>query len=377
MRLELRGCLAVILQIGWLSCAIAEDSEGLTFDFAVRGMAQHGQFSNAVKDDGREIDDRTQGATIADLAISFSPNSDNQFFAQLRYANGNGLRQTGGVRFAPYGGDLEDDVTDIGGRDRDYLREAWYRHRLNFSSETSLDVTAGLVDAPNHIAVNAFFGDEDSQFMNQVFSNNHTSQFPSYDPGGVIDLNTGDLSFTAVYMTPKTEAGRTYDYYAAQATVERQSRLGTGHLSVFTIATNDKFENADETDDDAGLKSIGLSLDQKLGPVAGVFAEVGFQDDEAAIDFDGIVTMGLNINGAWWGRPGDEIGLAFGRANGASASPFKHSYITEAYIRMGLSDSSDVSLDLQYTKDSLDDAAAADDPELLAIGIRFNTYFQL
>jgi porin len=370
-------CLATILLIGCLPCAIADDTERLAFDFAVRGIAQHGQFSNAIKDDGREINDRTQGATIADLALSFSPNSDNQFFAQLRYANGNGFRQTGGVSFAPYGGDLEDDVTDIGGRDRDYLREAWYRHRLHFSPEISLDLTAGLIDSPNYIAVNTFFGDEDSQFMNQVFSNNHTAQFPSYDPGGVIDLEAGDLSFTAVYMTPKTEAGRTYDYYAAQASVERQSRLGAGHLSVFAITTSDKFQNADDTDDDAGLKSIGLSLDQKLGPIAGVFAEVGFQDDEAAIDFDRIVTLGLNVNGAWWGRPGDEIGLAYGRANGASASPFKNSHISEAYIRMGLSESSDVSLDLQYIKDSLENSAAADDPELLAIGIRFNTYFRL
>ena len=72
--------------------------------------------------------------------------------------------------------------------------------------------------------------------MNQVFSNCLTAQLPSYDPGGVIRFDSGDWSFSGVYMTPKTNAGKTYDYYAAQIRLRRQSRLGIGHYNLFAIA---------------------------------------------------------------------------------------------------------------------------------------------
>jgi hypothetical protein len=362
-----------VLAVVHMPIAIADDSSSLSVDFAVRGIAQHGNYSNAFNDDQSKIDNRTQGATIADLDISYQPGRDDQFFVQVRYANGNGLNNTGGLSFAPYGGDLEDQVIDIGGRDRDYLREAWYRHDFRVGRASSLDLTAGLVDSANYIATNAYFGDEDAQFMNQIFSNNLTAQLPSYDPGGVIRLESGDWSLTGVYMTPKTDEGKTYDYYAAQLRLRRESALGPGHYNLFAIATSSKFQNAKETDDDASLKAVGLSFDQQLGPVLGVFAEMGFQDDEASIRVDRVLTVGVNVNGSMWSRPGDEIGIAFGRANGESGSSLDNSSVAEAYMRVRLSASSDISLDFQYAKDSLDSSGMLDDPELFVIGLRFNS----
>ncbi len=367
------GFAAIVLL--YSHSAWSGDEETLSVDLAIRGIAQHGRYSNAFKDNQSKIDNRTQGATIADLDISYLPGTDNQFFVQVRYANGNGLNNTGGLNLVPYGGDLEDGVTDIGGRDRDYLREAWYRHGFHIGRDSSLELTAGLVDSTNYIATNAYFGDEDAQFMNQAFSNNLTAQFPSYDPGGVIRFESGDLSLSAVYMTPKTNAGKTYDYYAAQIRLRRESGLGVGHYNLFAFATSSKFPNANLTDDDASLKGVGFSFDQELGPLLGVFAELGFQDDEASIRIDRILTLGVNVNGSSWGRPGDEIGFAFGQTNGESGSSLDHGSIAEAYLRVRLSEASDVSLDIQYMKDSLDNSGPSDDPELLVIGVRFNSRF--
>ena len=327
--------------------AVAADSNSLSADLAIRGMAQNGHYSNAFREDQRKIDDRTQGATIADLDVSYRPGSNDEFFFQARYANGNGLNNTDGLSFVPYGGDLEDRVTDIGGRDRDYLREAWYRHGFRFDMDSSLELTAGLVDSTNYIATNAYFGDEDAQFMNQIFSNNLTAQFPSYDPGGVIRFESGVWSFSGVYMTPKTDAGKTYDYYAAQITLRRESGPGVGHYNLFSFATSSKFPDANLTDDDARLKGVGLSFDQQIGPVLGVFAEMGFQDNEASISIEQVFTLGVNLNGSMWSRPGDEIGIAFGRANGESGSSLNHSSVAEAYLRVQLSEASDISLDIQ------------------------------
>jgi hypothetical protein len=357
----------------------AGDSSWLKVDFSLRGIAQNGKYSNAFNENQNEIDNRTHGATIADLDITYAPTRDDTFFAQLRYANGNSLNNVGGMAFSPYGGDLEDQVTDIGGRDRDYLREAWYRHDFRFSNDSSFAVTAGLIDATNYIATNAYFGDEDTQFMNQVFSNNLTSQLPSYDPGGVISFESGGWSFNGVYMTPKTVSGKTYDYFVVQFRLHRQSQWGDGNYNVFAFTTSSELLNAEKSDNDARLKGIGMSFDQELGPVLGVFAEVGFQDNEASILFDQIVTFGVSLDGVLWDRPGDEAGIAFGRANGESNgmrdTSVDHGTIAEAYIRLRLTDSSNIGLDLQYMQDSLNGSGEIDDPELIVIGLRFNSTF--
>jgi len=348
-------------------------------DLSLRGLAQDGHYSDAFDENNNKIDNRTQGATIADLDVTYTPTPDDRFFAQLRYANGNSLNNTGGMIFSPYGGDLEDNVTEIGGRDRDYLREAWYRHDFRFGNDSSLAVTAGLVDSSNYIATNAYFGDEDTQFMNQVFSNNLTSQLPAYDPGGVISFRSGEWTFSGVYMTPKTDDGKTYDYYAVQCRLHRKSQLGDGNYNVFAITTSGAFLTADESDDDARLKGIGMSFDQELGPVLGIFAEVGIQDNEALILFDQIVTLGVSLDGALWNRPGDEAGIAFGRVDGEKNVrrdlSVDHSTIAEAYLRVQMTDSSDISIDLQYMQDSLNDSGDIGDPELMVIGVRFNTSF--
>ena len=88
----------------------------------------------------------------------------------LSAAAGNGLNGVNPFSLAPYADDLEDDLKDINGRNRDYLLEAWYKRTFMFSDDMKLAVTGGIIDSTGYIDDNAFANDETGQFMNDIFS---------------------------------------------------------------------------------------------------------------------------------------------------------------------------------------------------------------
>ncbi len=355
-------------------CA-ADEVSPFDAEFAVRGVAHFGKYNNALEDDGRHVDDSTQGATIADLAVTFSPTARDRFYTQVRWASANALNNRGDFFYAAYGGDLEDQVENVAGRDRDYLREAWYRRDIAAGESGSLALTAGLIDATNYLALNAYFGDEDQQFMNQLLSNNQSVQLPSYDVGGVVEYSAGQWTATAVFMRPKTPFGKDYKYYAAQIGFRHESGLGVGNVRVLSTLTNDRFRNADNTDDDARIQAIGCSIDQEIGPSLGLFLELGIQDDEAAIEFDKTLMTGLNVAGGTWGRQNDEIGIAYAYASGADNAPRDSVNMLETYYRLQLTDSTDIGMTLQYQREELQ--SADDDQERFIIALRFNSVLSI
>ena len=90
-----------------------------------------------MKGETSHVDDTTQGASIADLAVTFSPTTRDRFYTQVRWASANALNNRGDFFYAAYGGDLEDQVENVAGRDRDYLREAWYRRDTAIGAQGS------------------------------------------------------------------------------------------------------------------------------------------------------------------------------------------------------------------------------------------------
>ena len=334
-------------------------------------IVQHGIYHDAVSDAGESISDRTRAAGIVDLVFDYRPLPRNQFWTRLRWAEGNALNNTPGLVLPPYGGDVEDDVRDINGHERDYLLEAWFRHGVAPAPDSKLDITAGLIDASSYIDLNAFAGDENSQFMNAAFVLNNLASIPAYDPGVALELRSAGWSLNAVTMRTRDEEAGSYGYYAAEAGFNSKRAIGDGNYRVFVFSTTGDFEDPNKAKSKA-LRGGGVSLDQYLNEWLGMFARFGYQN-HVAPDYERLFSGGFHLSGTLWNRPADSAGIGIARLQGEDHSTLGHTDVLEVYARLVMSDQVDVSFDLQYMKDRRESLSA--NPRLIAVGTRLNLGF--
>jgi porin len=291
------------------------------------------------------------------------------------FAAGNALNDIAPFYLKPYGGDLEDDLKNINGRNRDYLLEAWYKHTFILSENTSLGITGGIIDSTAYIDDNKFANDEITQFMNEAFVNAPEDNLPSYDLGGVIELDISNVSIRALAMNTNYEADldayKNYNYFALQLGYAIDTGLGEGNYRLIGFTTNNKFPNWDGTDF-VNLNGFSLSADQQLGTIVGVFARLGWQDDRAEIVHDAIYSAGVNINGKLWGREQDEIGIGYVYLSGADKGDIDSTNVFETYIKFKVLEYADISLDIQYIADNY---KHEEDIDGFICGVRVHAYF--
>jgi porin len=238
-------------------------TENLSLDGTLTGVYQYGDF------DIRGLSDADRGAVVFDLGVNFHPTEFDEFQVTVSAAAGNGLNSVNPFTLAPYADDLEDDLKGINGRNRDYLLEAWYKRTFMFSDDMKLAITGGIIDSTGYIDDNAFANDENGQFMNDIFVNSTLANLPSYDIGGVAELEIRDFSVKTVVMNSRNETDNNYNYYALQLGYSPDTPLGQVNYRVYGYTTGSEFENWDESKKEK-LQGLGLSLDHELNSIVGV-----------------------------------------------------------------------------------------------------------
>jgi hypothetical protein len=340
-------------------------NEKLTIEGTLTGVYQYGDFNvEGIKDTGR-------GAGVLDLGINFHPSDKDEFYVLLSYAAGNALNTMVPFSLVPYADDLEDDLKDINGRNRDYLLEAWYKHRFPLSKDVSLGITGGIIDATRYIDDNNFANCEVTQFMNEIFVNHKHANLPSYDLGGVAELDISNFSIRGVIMNTKNDVNKNYNYYALQLGYTLDTSLGKGNYRIYGFTTNNRFQDWDESGYES-LHGLGISTDQQLGKIFGVFARLGWQDDAAVIEHEAAYSGGVNINGKLWGREEDEIGIGYAYLDGTDKGDLDSTNAFEAYVKFKTFKYSDITFDIQYINDSMKQDM---DRDGVIYGIRVNAYF--
>jgi porin len=207
---------------------------------------------------------------------------------------------------------------------------------------------------------NAFANDEYGQFLNEVFVNAVTGNFVSYDIGGVVQWAFGNFSANGLIMdVGENEEGNNYQYYALQLAYRLETGLGEGNYHLTGSLTSDNFLNADGDDDDERLTALGLSADQQLGSIFGVFLRLYFQDDDAAVTYEQEYSGGVNISGSIWGREQDNIGIGVAYLDDGETE-VDDTLAVEAYVRFGLTKMFAATADFQYLEDQYDEGKDVD-----------------
>jgi porin len=353
--------------VNLLSFAEAYD---LTETFSVGGILA-GVYQYQFLDDADSGEDEGGGAVVFQPELSFRPTDRDEFFVKLGLAADNAINDQAPFAVAPWAADLEDDVKDINGRNRDYLFAAWYKHTFQFGPEHELGVSGGIIDSTAYLEDTAFADDEFTQFLNEVFVNGSQSLKPSYDLGAALEWRFNAVELRMVVMNVGADDDdNEYTFFGLQLAYTIDTPLGTGTYRLLGVATTEDFLNAAGTQKES-LSGLTLSLDQELGERFGVFLQLGWQQDDAAVAFTAMYSGGLHVRGHMWGRPQDHLGIGYAYLDGGNAG-IERSHVFEAYVRMVLTDIFAVTVDLQYIDEAYEEGSG---PQGWIPGIRLTAEF--
>jgi len=368
------GIAMIVLVIGLAVPGYCyEVNDKFSIDASLAGVYQYADGL-----DNREDDSYGRGSVASDIGLNFHPTEIDEFQVTLSFASGNGLHNKESFSLCANADDLEDDLKDINGRNRDYLLEAWYRHSFMLLHNISLGATFGIIDSTAYLDGNEFANDEVGQFMNEVFVNNPLLNLPSYDVGGELELSVNNFAIKGVVMGSRTDdwkkagpdATRGFNYYGLELSYSLNTSPGQGNYRLTGYTTTEDFEGW--AGEEEKLKGVGISIDQKIGELVGIFARLGWQDDDAQIDHDQLYSIGFNLNGNAWGREKDELGLGYAYLEGADKADIDNTHAVEGYVKFKVTDYSVLSLDVQYMKDNY---KHGDDNDGMVYGARYAISF--
>jgi porin len=329
-----------------------EVSPEFSADLTAAGAVQY-QWITDFPDSGKDY-----GAALPILLdLDYRPWTDGLFHVKLGYAEGNGLNQDWPSSLAPWAADLEDVVTDINGRGRNYLLVASYRQTFALSPGQTLRLTGGIIDSTQYLDLNSYANNEYTQFMNEAFVNSATYGLPSYDYGLAGSWTMKNWEVNGVVMSVgENSEGRPYTFYGLEAGYHLVTDLGPGNIRLNIAGTNNEFASV-EGDALVSRFAVGLSVDQALGQYFGGFLRAAWQIDEALVSFTGFLSGGVEIKGKAWRRDDDRVGLGVAFLNGGNSGVGKTQAL-EIYYRAVLSNWLSLTGDAQYMNDAFSDEAS-------------------
>jgi hypothetical protein len=240
------------------------------------------------------------------------------------------------------------------------LREAWLRTEL-FGQRLAL--TAGRLDLTNYFDQNALANDESTQFISDALVNNQMLGLAVNGTGvaAEFDAKTGfrakfgfqqsntDATNLSDSLFTLTELGYTFTPFALPEGTYRA------------------WFRTDNTEDEAIRKGAGLSFDQRLTPVVGLFGRYGVQETELGDDH--FYSAGLGFQNGFILNPQDMWGVGYAQMDMASGEKEK---LVEGYYNFLLTERLRLSFHLTHVLDAPDSRTKFG---YLLPGIRFQAAF--
>jgi hypothetical protein len=313
---------------------IAEGLEGIKVSAALATVGQHASgLPGGVENGSSQLNYRAD--VSVELPLAAIGDIEHKLFAHLRMGQGLGLNAAfsnlghfasapNALAFRASGSSPDDSVTILG--------QAWYQAAIPlpflgfkpYSRET-LEVTFGKMDIFGFFDQNAGGGDEAKQFLNSVFVHN-----PLLDAGGEVgvDANGFQPGFVVSYLNwfnkPEPwrlslgvfgagDRGANYQRSLSKPLVmvqaEKQLKLFGGLTGNYRAYAWNRSQGTDFDGSVARHTGIGVSVDQRVGDGVTVFGRYG-KLISGELPFNQAVTAGAELNGSYWGRAADAIGIA-------------------------------------------------------------------
>jgi hypothetical protein len=326
-------------------------------------------------------DSATDASYSADLEIE--KEFEDYGLAFLHFEAGNGEGVTDELQVFS---NVNADVTGDANFD---LIEAWYEH---YFKSTPLTLTFGKLDATAYLDANDYANDECSQFLGDMFKNSAVIEFPDDNSAGVRAMiepvDFLDVELIAVDANDGWEDIFDNIFLAGQLNFKPNLFNRPGNYRVYGwINDKDHIKWSNSSKNKESNYGFGLSFDQELNNLVGVFARYGWQNPKvyasgADFSLEQSWSVGVQFKGSFWDRENDVFGLAFGqvipsddyKAAGTNlkADPENH---LEAYYNFQVNDHLSISPDIQIIWNSYGGDAAGGDKTIVVGGIRSQVDF--
>ncbi|MSO30203.1 MAG: hypothetical protein EXQ48_04555 [Acidobacteria bacterium] len=220
------------------------------------------------------------------------------------------------------------------------LREAWLRTEL-FGQRLAL--TAGRLDLTNYFDANALANDESTQFISDALVNNQMLGLASNGTGvaAEFDAKTG-FRFKFGFQQSRTEATNLSDSMYTLSEV--------GYTFTPFALPEGSYRVWFRTDNTAAAeirKGVGISVDQKLTSVVGLFGRYGTQE----LDFgrDKFYSAGIGFQNGLIFSPQDAWGVGYAQMERESGEREK---LAEGYYNFHLTEKLRLSFHLTHVLDA-------------------------
>ncbi len=335
--------------------------------------------SNANGDDLSE-----NGQDVGDVSYSVDVSLTKEFengtaFIALEAGEGTGVDNELAVFSA-----VNADAT--GGDSNISITEAWYQH--NFKPFT---VTFGKIAADAFMDSNEYANDETTQFLGSEFKHSSTIEFSDNSAGIIIGIALSDIiTAEAIIMDGNADWEDMFEdaFYGGQLTVSPEIAGKAGNYRVFGWGSGrDHTKWNDSSEVQESSYGFGLSVDQELTDIIGVFARYAWQNPSSYLNGESFslehsYSVGMQLSGEPCGRDEDIFGIAFGQIipsgdfkdaeSNLKADPERH---IELYYSYKVNDHLTISPDVQIVMNPYGGDAVNGDETIIIGGIRGQVNF--
>ncbi|OGX08104.1 MAG: hypothetical protein A2Y03_10140 [Omnitrophica WOR_2 bacterium GWF2_38_59] len=261
------------------------------------------------------------------------------------------------------------------------VTEAWYEHRFN-----PLTVTVGKIAADAFMDSNEYANDETTQFLGSVFKHSSAIELPDNSAGLIIGASISEIvTAEAIVMDGNADWGDMFEdaFYGGQLTISPEIAGKSGNYRVFGWGSGrDHTKWNDSAQVQESSYGFGLSVDQELTDIIGVFVRYAWQNPEVYLNGESFsleysYSIGMQIAGEPWGRDDDVFGIAFGQIlpsndykdAGSNLSADAEGHI-ELYYSCKINDHLTISPDLQIIMNPYGGDAVKGDDAIVIGGLR-------
>ncbi len=376
-KLAVAAFLAATVTLGFSNAYAAEAEsllEGLSINGGITLILQSLQKSNVSTATEIGYETPTVGSYSVDLEIEKKFDDNNTAFLHLETGTGDA-----NSRFTAFSG-INRDADDSGNQVS--VTEAWFEHKFT----DSFGMTFGVIDPTSSLDDNAYANDETSQFLGDIFRNAPVISFGDNAIGIKAVYETDFIDVAAQYLNventieigPDEEINN--DDITRHGFVSAQVNFKPGFIEdmegnyrIYAWGLLDggvKWEDGENTTD----YGFGVSIDQQISDIFGVFARYSWKRDDAYSStigtFDGDYASPCNQTWSIGAQAkinalGEEdiVGLAFGqmmisdKAKDTYGYDFKAEDHLEVYYSWNISDYLAVTPSIQYVNNVCGGAA--------------------
>jgi hypothetical protein len=248
---------------------------------------------------GQSAEARGFGSGSLELSLAVRPNPSVRLFVDAEGLVGRGPEQVLGSlsRVNSNADSLDGSETKL------LLQECWLRFAM---ASGNVRLTVGKLDPAHYFDRNSYADDDTTQFKNAALLNDPMLKPPPNALGATLRFTVGQWRYAFGAHAPDGLGGDLSGRPYLIAEVGRRNVLRVPGRWQWWVRSGSLEDDRQRT-----TWGSGVSIDQSITPVVGMFVRCGLSRSEGESLTSNACASGMQFTPGWWQRPKDRLGLGY------------------------------------------------------------------